>query len=189
MVIVNKVQLAAALGISMPTLSTWILRHGAGFPVIERGGRSGGWRFDLDAVMAFLDARRTEAAEAREGNRTLLDALPVPDLAPSPRAPDGSAIREQLDAWKLRRIEREEAERTGALIPADAFKRRASAAFAQLARDMHAMIRQVARAEGWPDPKLREVEARLNDMQRRVVADLRRELAGAPEDHGPPAAA
>lgn len=175
--ILNKRDLAHRLGVSVPSVSAWLLRYGAAFPVVERGARGMAWRFDLDAVRAFLAARQAEeaAAEARLGAQ--LAGLPAPAGLPGQDAPAPSPVREQLDAWKLRRLQREEAERTGALIPAETVRRAAEEAFGRLGRTTRAFFQQIGREQRWPEPLLRERERQLIEVMRASIAALRVELA------------
>lgn len=183
-VIVNKARLAHWLGISLPTLSAWMLRYGADFPVVERGSNGRDYRFDAQEVSDFLRARKAEMAAEQDQRRAERDEqlaqlrLPI-DLPGVEPPPPANSAKDAIEGWKLRRIEREEAERAGALLPAEDTKRAMRAAFARLSREMHALIRQIAREEGWPDPKLREMEKRLADRQRAAVAALAAELSDA----------
>jgi hypothetical protein len=71
--IVDKKQLCERLGWSRPKLDRR-LRADENFPVLRRSNRSGPWQFDLDAVVAHLEAagesaerRRMPAAGSRAG--------------------------------------------------------------------------------------------------------------------------
>ncbi|OGR93697.1 MAG: hypothetical protein A2V88_00625 [Elusimicrobia bacterium RBG_16_66_12] len=52
---INKRELAALIGVSVTAVDGWIAR---GCPAIERGGLGRRWRFDPDAVRAWLESRR-----------------------------------------------------------------------------------------------------------------------------------
>lgn len=175
--IVNKRELAQRLGVSVPTVSAWLLRYGADFPVRERGSKRGAWAFDLDAVRAFLRAREAEGDTEDAQRGAQLARLGAPPgrsgHAPSP----ASSVREELEAWRLRRMRREEAERTGALIQAEAAIAAMTAAFGRLGRDVRALVRQLGREQNWPDPYLRQIEQRLAEQQRTSVAAIDRMLA------------
>ena len=45
--LLNKSELAEKMGVSRPTVDGWIRR---GAPAVQRGGKNGGWQFDLEAV-------------------------------------------------------------------------------------------------------------------------------------------
>ena len=179
---VNKAQLAHWLGVSLPTLGRWMLRYGADFPVIERGTNGRDYAFDPQAVALFLQARRDEQAQATgerdEQLAQLRLALDLPTAEPPPKA---ATTKDEIEAWKLRRLMREEAERAQQLVPADGVADALRAALARLSRDMHAFVRQIGREQNWPDAYVRAVESRLADQQRASVASLRTILA-EPDD-------
>ena len=146
------------------------------------GGRArtgrGGCRFDLADVQQFLRARGDDARQAQERDRERLAALPAPVVAAPAEAPGAAATRQALEAWRLRRAQREEAERAGALLPVAAVAPALSEAFARLSRNMRAFVRQLGRERDWPDPYLRQVETRLAEQQRASVAAALAELGG-----------
>ncbi len=61
-VVVNKEQLGKWLGISQTSLSRWMMRYGADFPVLSRGSHGVEFKFDAQAVSDFLRARKEEQA-------------------------------------------------------------------------------------------------------------------------------
>lgn len=180
-VLVNKQSLALWLGISLPTLSAWMLRYGADFPIVERGSNGRDYKFDAAAVADFLRAKRDEQAAARDQAAAQRDEqlaqLRLPfDLPGVEAPPKASSAKDEIEAWKLRRIQREEAERAGALVPAAQVADSFRAAFGRLSRDMHAFVRQIGREQGWPDPLVRQLERRLSDQQRASVEAIRHAL-------------
>ena len=52
--LLNKNQLSKKLGISLPTIASWLKK---GLPVTEKGRRGIGWKFNLNEVRAWLENR------------------------------------------------------------------------------------------------------------------------------------
>lgn len=75
--ILNRTQLAAHLGVAMPTLDDWVRR---GCPVVSRGGRGKQWRFNTADVRHWREefirasAQDTRTASAEELRRRKLAA-------------------------------------------------------------------------------------------------------------------
>lgn len=182
-VVVNKQQLASWLGVSLPTLSGWMLRYGTEFPVIERGSNGREFKFDAAAVSAFLRARKAE----QEASKVETDAqlaqlrLPfdLPGVEPPPRA---SSTKEELLAWELRKRQRQEAEAAGALVPAQQVGEALRAAFARIGRDTAAFVRQLARENNWPPAYAAQTERRLAEQQQATIAALRASFATPPAE-------
>src|SRR4051794_4751712 len=109
---VNKAELAQILGVSLPTLAAYIVRHGDAFPVLEKGGRGRDYWFEHDAVVEFLNARKAEDEAADTERQAALRQIALP-LGHN----GGPAIEEVLPArpadllaiMKIRRMQREEA--------------------------------------------------------------------------------
>lgn len=75
---VTKDEMARRLGVCLPTLSAWLHRW-PDFPVLERGAKGRPWRFDPEAVKAFV-ARKQQEREAVEAERDrLLRSFQLPD--------------------------------------------------------------------------------------------------------------
>lgn len=172
-VTVNKAELAHILRVSLPTLTRWILKYGPDFPVLERGTNGRDYVFDPTAVGIFLRARQEEQAVSRDEKDEQLAQLrlsiDIPGMEPPPR---GASPKEELEAWKLRRLKREEAVAAGALVPAASVRDAFRTAFTRLSRDTQAFIRQIGRDQHWPDSYIRELERRLGEQQRASVAAL-----------------
>ncbi|MBW4089910.1 MAG: terminase small subunit [Proteobacteria bacterium] len=170
---VNKAELAHILRVSLPTLTRWILKYGPDFPVLERGTNGRDYAFDASAVSAFLRAQQEAQAASREEKDEQLAQLRLSIDIPGVEAPPkATSPKEELDAWRLRRIQREEAVAAGALVPAASVRDAFRTVFARLSRDGQAFIRQVGREQRWPDPYIREMERRWGEQQRASVAGL-----------------
>lgn len=176
----NKRELAHKLGVSLPTFSGWLLRYGADFPIKERGSSGREYVFDFAAVFDFLRLKREEQENADVERDEELAQLKLPFAVPGiePTRPKLSA-KDELDAWRLRRLQREEAERSGALMPTQTALTMFSDVLVRLSRDTHAFLRQVGQEQNWPDSYMRRLEARFGDLQRTLVKDLDQLLGGA----------
>ena len=178
--VVNKQELATWLGVSLPTLSRWMVRYRPDFPILEAGSNGRDYRFDAAAVSDFLRVKKEEdAASAAERDESLAQLrLPfdLPGVEPPPKA---TSTKDELLAWELRKRQRQEAEAAGLLVPVAQVADAVRAVLARLSRDDQAFLRQIAREQGWPDAYTRALETRRAEQQRATVAALR-DLLGAP---------
>ena len=182
--VVNKQGLATLLGISLPTLSRWMLRYGVDFPTLERGTLGREFKFEDAAVIAFLRTKQEEQASSKaeqdEQLAQLLLPFDLPGVEPPPKA---TSPKDELAAWELRKRQRIEAEASGKLVPAEPMADAIRTVLARISRDTHAFVRQVGREQGWPDSFTRELEKRLADQQRAAVASLREMLGGVSSEN------
>ena len=169
----NKTELATWLSISLPTLSRWLVRYGAEFPVLERGTNGKDYRFDPALVSEFLRAKQDEQERSKAEKDEQLAQLKLPfDLPGAEAPPKGASIRDELEAWKLRKVQREEAERSGLLVPSAQISEAIASTLARLSRDIHAFLRQLGREQNWPDAMIRETERRLTEIQHSSVKEM-----------------
>ena len=63
--IVNKRELARTIKLSVPTIDSLLARY-PDFPVIRRGNTGTAWAFDPEAVLSFLEMKKSEEAAARK---------------------------------------------------------------------------------------------------------------------------
>ena len=178
---VNKAELAHLLRVSLPTLTRWILKYGPDFPVTERGTNGRDYVFDPGTVIEFLRARQEEQTRSLEEKDQQLAQLRLSIDIPGVEAPPRGSAKDELDAWRLRRIQREEAVAARALVPAAAVRDAFRTAFTRLSRDSQAFVRQLGREQRWPDPYIREIEKRLAEQQRTSVAALAATYDSLPE--------
>ena len=182
-VAVNKAEMAHILRVSLPTLTRWLLKYGPEFPVLERGTNGKDYAFDAAEVLEFLRTKQEEQSSSREERDQQLEQLrldlELPEMAPAPR---GVSPKEELEIWRLRRLQREEAVAAGALVSASTVRDRVGATLARLSRDAHAFLRQLGQEQHWPDSYTRAVLGRFADHQRATVRDLETTLAGTPQD-------
>ena len=176
----NKQRLALRLGVSLPTLSKWLLKYEADFPVVARGGNGRDYSFDLAAVVAFLRTKQADQCAAAAATKAAIDEtlagllLPFdpPDAEPQPMVP---SIKDEILAWELRKRQRLEAEAAGLLIPVEQVRSVVMDTLGRLSREQRAFIRQIGREEGWPPAVIQAHEKRLADVQRATVAAWRTE--------------
>lgn len=174
----NKAELAHKLGVSRTTLSLWLLRYGAAFPIEARGTNGREYVFDFGAVFDFLRAKREEESKAGAERDEQLAQLALPFAATGVDMPESKhSAKDQLDAWKLRKLQREEGERCGRLVLVEELAPLCAATLAGVSRDMHAFIRQLGREHGWPDAYVSDLQARYTEVQRARVRDLDQRFA------------
>lgn len=182
--VLNKAELANWLGVSLPTLSGWMLKYGPEFPVLRRGTNGRGYEFDAETVRDFLRQKQEEqaahqAAQKAERDEVLAQLqLPI-DIQPEAAAAPALSIKDQLAALELRKRQREEAEKSRLLVPAAPVRDGLRALLARIRADEQAFIRRLGREHNWPDPYVREIERRLADQQRATVTALDETFAGA----------
>lgn len=151
---VNKRDLAALLGISVPTLDRWIVEWPM-FPVVQRGDKGRAWSFDPDAARAFVAGQLQEERRREAEREAGLDAfdLPVEDG-------DGDKARvicpaDRLTMARLARLHREEAERAGRLMPVTAVEAALTEGLPELLRSVRDAVRAWCVAQGVPADETR----------------------------------
>lgn len=179
MVTGNKAELAAALRVSLPTLSAWMMRYRPEFPVQSTGANGRSYVFDFQAVFDFLRARQAEQDDVKAERDEQLAQLRLPFDVPGADLPAVAkpSIADEIKALQLRRLQREEAEKSGALVPAEQIGAALSGVLARLSRDTRAFIGQIAREQNWPSSYAQAVQARYADTQRAAVKDLKAQFA------------
>ena len=178
-VVVNKVRLAHWLGVSLPTLSKWLLKYGPEFPVLERGANGKDYQFDPAAVAEFLRLKQEEQSASKAAADEQLAQLRLPfDLPGAEPPPKATSTKDELLAWELRKRQRQEAEAAGQLVPVAAMRSEVMALLGDISRETHAFIRQLGREHHWPPAVIAATEKRLADQQRATVARRRALLNG-----------
>ena len=183
-VLVNKAELAEALGVSLPTIGALLKRY-PDMPVVEPGTNGSAWKFDLVAVTAFVAERKAEEARGKTARSDLLAqfSLPIDDITPD----FDQALKpaERLALARARAAERDLALKSGLLTPTTEVRTALNTAFTKLSADLRTFLRQVSREHGWPDAVLRRHEAELAETQTRFVRDAAHYLTDTPPPHGP----
>lgn len=174
----NKLELARVLGCSLPTLSAWMMRYRPDFPILSTGNQGRSYVFEFQAVIDFLRLKREEqanaAASATADRDEQLAQLRLPFDVPGLDLPTqaGPNIADQIKAMQLRKLQREEAEKAGALVPAETVGAAIAGVLARLSRDTRAFLQQIAREQDWPSSYVQSVLARFADTQRTAVREL-----------------
>lgn len=169
-VLVNKAELARRLGVSLPTMSALLLRY-PDFPVHRRGTNGTAYQFDINDAIEFVQAKRDAEQASKAARDELLAQLVLPiDLVDEPPR-QAISLKDQLDAAKLREIQRKEAIANGELVLAAAIEDDYATIFATWSRRLREFISQIAREQGWPEPVRADALARLADLQDRLVDD------------------
>lgn len=186
----NKVELAAALGCSLPTLSAWMMRYRPDFPIQSAGTNGRSYVFDFKAVFDFLRTKQEEQNAAKAERDEQLAQLRLPFDVPGSDLPVQATpnLADQIKAIQLRKLQREEAEKSGALVPAEHIGAALATVLARLSRDTRAFLQQLAREHNWPSSYAQAVQARYADTQRAAVKDLQaqfvdRAVADADRQH------
>lgn len=173
--LVNMRQLAVRLAVSRQTLTVWLDKW-PDFPIVARGSNGREYSFDAAVVFAFLRGKKQAQASAAAERDQALSQLALPfaldDTAPA-TAP-GLSVRDQVEALKLRRLQREEAERSGQLVEAAQISDQLTTALIGWNRALHNALRQAGREHNLPDSLVRALDARLVDTQRSFVRELGR---------------
>lgn len=164
-------QLAVALQRSRQTISNWLDRW-PDFPVLDRGANGREYQFDVATVVAFLREKQEEQRKAGEERDQELAQLVLP-LIEADQAPAAAtvSIKDQVEAMKLNRMRREEAERLGKLVEADAVTMALTGALQNLSRMLGSAVRQAGRDHNLPDPVIRALEHRIGEAQRNFVRE------------------
>lgn len=180
----NKADLALALGCSLPTLTQWIVKYRPGFPIQSTGSNGRSYVFDFEAVFAFLRAKQSEQDSVKAERDEQLAQLRLPFDVPGADLPTAvkPSIADEIKALQLRRLQREEAEKSGALVPAENIAAALSGVLARLSRDTRAFLGQIAREQNWPSSYTQAVLARYADTQRASVKDLQAQFRTEPAD-------
>jgi phage terminase Nu1 subunit (DNA packaging protein) len=186
--IVNKTELAHLLGITEVTLAKWMRRR-PGFPVIDVGSRGTGYRFNYQAVVAFLAKwRADEAAQAEQAQRqraaaeALLRTIPRPVLTPPAKpATVQSILRDRLLHAKLATLQRQEIEARSQLVRTDEAEVAWIFVIDRLQADTLAFFRQIGVEKGWSDDVAADIERRIEDRFRLAAAPVEQLFAAARE--------
>ena len=178
---VNKRQLANLLKVSLPTMTDWIDRYE--LPVEQRGTNGKEWRFNVANVVDALRKQKDAAQAAGAARDEQLAQLVLPlDLGRQQEAPSGLSIKDQMDAVRLRRLQREEAERLGVLVPAAAITHALTSSLTLWNRLIRTAVRAAAADHNLPDAVTRSIDARIADAQRQFVREAGAMLVPGDDD-------
>jgi phage terminase Nu1 subunit (DNA packaging protein) len=167
--IVNRDQLSQLLRCSLPTVNALVKRY-SDFPIIERGGLGREWKFDGNAVIAFLQSKRNEEDQAQQRRSELLAqcTLPLPGVE---RVESDLDIDDQIKAARLRALQREEAKTNGFLVPTLEVRVSLERAFRRLGQSLDQMAERIAKRHNLPEAVKREMAREIDDMRTAFVRD------------------
>lgn len=169
--LVNLRELAVYLRTTRQTLSVWLDRW-PDFPVITQGTNGRQYQFNAADVVAFLRSKKDEQARSSAERDQALAQLAFPfEVADEPATGLRLSAKDQMEAIKLRRMQREEAERSGQLVEAVAVTDLLTTCFTTLQRTLRAGIRQAGIEHNLPSSVVRALEARLAEAQRALVSE------------------
>ncbi|WP_298214619.1 terminase small subunit [Acidocella sp.] len=181
--LVNKDKLAELLGCSLPTVSALIKRY-AEFPVVQRGGLGVEWKFDPQAVVEFLQARRAEEESQRLERDEQLAQLRLPSLFRD--EPGGKvSIDDQLKAARLRQIEREELKEAGFLVPTHEIRAALERMIRRYAQIQESAVQRVCAAHNLPEAVRRAMAREFDEARAAFVQEMMARVSPGEEDHEP----
>lgn len=160
-------QLAVACRTTAQTLYAWMDKW-PDFPVIKHGSRGVAALYSVSAVTDFLTAKRADLERTQTGNPEQLI-----QFSRKPRDEEAAAgpLKEQIDAVKLARLKREEAERTGVLVEAAAVMDALTGAYVGLQRTLRAAVRQACVDLNLPAEAVKVLMDKIEAAQRAFVRE------------------
>lgn len=172
----GKAELCARLGWSRPRLDRR-LESDANFPVKRRGTRQGGWEFDIDAIVGYLDG---SVVVAEKVEPPAVQALQVPaaegapgaghrgEATASQRLKNAQAAREE-DKLRLARAELVEAEEMRLVV---------GTMLAHLGKGIDGLPDMIVRRLSLSDESATVLREMADDLRRQMVIDLKPLLGG-----------
>lgn len=170
---VNKRELAAILGRSVPTVSAWIERY-PDFPVLDRGTNGKEWRFDPAAVAAFVTDLDAAEARATAERQTRIQQLGLPFTDPGDGVQPTNAGYTLDDIKLIQATDKLRMER-GFLVDVSETRVTFTAAIARWNRAQRAVIHQAGRDFNLSEAVTRGLFDRFAQAQRQFVRDLRQD--------------
>ncbi|MDE8344644.1 MAG: terminase small subunit [Acidocella sp.] len=172
---VNLSELAQLLGCSLPTASKLTLDY-PDLPIIERGGLGKQWRFDGEAVIAFLQEKHLlEEARNAERNEALAQLM-LPIYRKDDRD-NKISLDDQLKAAKLRAAEREELKESRFLVPTHEVRTALERAFRRYGQLQESALERVCKAHNLPEAVKRVLEREFADARTAFVRESAAALA------------
>lgn len=186
----NKKEMAKRIGVSLPTLTSWIERWDD-FPIIERGTNGSRYRFNPHDVLLYISEKQAEerAKTAERDERLTSIQLEMAELFPEEERgseESHSDIKKQLDAWRLRGLKRKEAELSGRLLIASEVRDNLMDVFARLGSETRSFWKRACVRNGIPVAIVDRLLDDYGDVQRTLVNSLsdslRTEIEGSQEE-------
>jgi len=177
--IVGKAELVAALGWTRPRLDRR-LENDAAFPVRRRGTRAGGWEFDLEAVVAYLDGHA--AAKPAAPAPTAPEPTQVPYAGDVPDAPGAAHRGESTASQRLKnaqaaRVEDGLRKDRRELIEAEEMRLVLGTMLARLGKGLDSLSDMATKRLGLPDEASDVLRGMIDQLRKSMVTDLQTLLA------------
>lgn len=179
---VGKKALAEDLGWSRPTLDKR-LDSDPNFPVLQRGGKGGGWKFDPMAVRRYLTGQGS--APAVDDQAVALAGVvdgTLPTIPPSGRKTEHSGeatatqrYKESQAALNEDRLRRQR----GELVEASDMRQALSTALAELKSSMTDLPGIMAKEFGWSERETQSMRTKLEAGMRQMSRRIRDQLTDA----------
>ena len=186
----NKKEMAKRIGVSLPTLTSWIERWDD-FPIIERGTNGARYRFNAHDVLLYISEKQAEerAKTAERDERLTSIQLEMAELFPEEERgseESHSDIKKELDAWKLRGLKRKEAELSGRLLIASEVRDSLMDVLSRLGSETRSFWKRSCIRNGIPAAVVDRLLEDYADVQRALVNglsdSLRTEIANSQEE-------
>lgn len=172
-------EMAEALGVSVPTLRR-LLRRYPDFPVVSRGSNGVAFRFDREAVLAFVRAKRAEEEASRAQRDALLGRIALPPEITGEGEEAAPSADDRLKHARAMLAETELAASRGVAVPVRVLHSQMAEILGDIMRFVMALPREMERRHQLPAPV-------VNDMQRLFEGRLRslhRDLSSSLSPHG-----
>ncbi|KWT89341.1 MULTISPECIES: hypothetical protein [unclassified Variovorax] len=182
--VVGKAELVAALAWTRPRLDRR-LENDAAFPVRRRGTRAGGWEFDLDAVVAYLDGNAVaKPAPAPVPAPAVPAQTEVPyagDVADAPGAAHRgeSTASQRLKNAQAARVEDSLRKDRRELVEAEEMRLVLGTMLARLGKGLDSLSDMVTKRLGLQEEASDVVRAMVDELRQNMVTDLKMLLAKA----------
>jgi phage terminase Nu1 subunit (DNA packaging protein) len=180
---INMAELATMLGCSLPTAQRLPVRY-PDMPVTERGGLGKSWRFDAEAVLAFLEARKAEEEAERAARGELLAQLVLPIGRATDKAGNEISYDDQIKAAKLRKVLRDEEVESRFLVSTQEVRTALEKLLRGLATNMGAALTSIQRDHNIPEPVMAAIRAKFDNARTAFVRDAGDLLVATADDDG-----
>lgn len=143
------------------------LETDAAFPVVMRGGKGGGWQFDITEVKAYLDGVPTTGATRESG--------PVSTLTAGEQT-----ARQRRDAVQAEILEDQLRRNRGELVQVEVMRQVLNTMLAHLGQGLDRLSDQVVERLNLPEESSTDIRE-ITDELRRVMSDELRTLLNDPK--------
>ena len=174
MVAVNLETMAKILRISPPTMRKLLGRYD-GFPVLADGSKGVAWQFDPAAVVAFVRAKRTEEAAAKQRSDELLAQISLPLEEVVPLEERGVTASDRLKVAQAILRENEVSRQRAFLVLASDMRSELARVWPVLADFLEELPHSIGRRHNLPAEvasDVRRLVGQQSDELRRRLGDL-----------------